>query len=150
MRPRQDWCSSLGAQAQKLFKHSCEEAPLMELAKWGLAVVARIVEDTHKVYDEYASFPVYWKQVLPAISAAIKKGEPYMHQPKHNCMFRDACTEFGPLFALSFHVEFRHSKVWGYHNTWVLVAPRAWSSSSCSSAAAASSYSSKRQTATGT
>eukprot|EP00808_Paulinella_micropora_P014473 g14574.t1 len=77
MRPRQDWCSSLGAQAQN------EEAPLMELAKWGLAVVARIVEDTHKVYDEYASFPVYWKQVLPAISAAIKKGEPYMHQPKH-------------------------------------------------------------------
>eukprot|EP00808_Paulinella_micropora_P009977 g28151.t1 len=75
MRPRQDWCSSLGAQAQKHFKHSCEEAPLMELAKWGLAVVARIVEDTH--------FPVYWKQVLPAISAAIKKGEPYMHQPKH-------------------------------------------------------------------
>eukprot|EP00808_Paulinella_micropora_P025899 g46388.t1 len=44
MRPRQDWCSSLGAQAQKLFKHSCEEAPLMELAKWGLAVLPRLLE----------------------------------------------------------------------------------------------------------
>eukprot|EP00808_Paulinella_micropora_P020952 g67282.t1 len=59
MRPRQDWCSSLGAQAQKLFKHSCEEAPLMELAKWGMAVVARIVEDT---------------QSLPSLPRLLKAG----------------------------------------------------------------------------
>eukprot|EP00808_Paulinella_micropora_P027156 g16790.t1 len=27
-----------------------------------------------KVYENHASFPVYWKQIIPAISAAIKSG----------------------------------------------------------------------------